>query len=162
MTRAEAPRRIVIASRESALALWQARHVAARLAALYPRTEIGILGLTTEGDRRLDASLAKIGGKGLFIKELEEALLSGRADIAVHSVKDLPMTLAREFALAAVSEREDPRDAFVSGRHADLSAPPACAANASCGRGTRVCGSSPCAATSPPGCGSSTRATTMR
>jgi hydroxymethylbilane synthase len=115
----------VIASRESALALWQARHVAARLAALYPRTEIGILGLTTEGDRRLDASLAKIGGKGLFIKELEEALLSGRADIAVHSVKDLPMTLAREFALAAVSEREDPRDAFVSGRHADLSALPA-------------------------------------
>jgi hydroxymethylbilane synthase len=115
----------VIASRESALALWQARHVAARLAALYPRTEIGILGLTTEGDRRLDASLAKIGGKGLFVKELEEALLSGRADIAVHSMKDLPMTLGREFALAAVSEREDPRDAFVSSRYADLSALPA-------------------------------------
>jgi hydroxymethylbilane synthase len=125
MTGAQAPRRIVIASRESALALWQARHVAARLAALYPRTEIGILGLTTEGDRRLDASLAKIGGKGLFVKELEEALASGRADIAVHSMKDLPMTLAREFALAAVSEREDPRDAFVSGRYADLSALPA-------------------------------------
>jgi hydroxymethylbilane synthase len=122
---AEAPRRIVIASRESALALWQARHVAARLAARYPRTEIGILGLTTEGDRRLDASLANIGGKGLFVKELEEALLSGRADIAVHSMKDLPMTLAREFALAAVSEREDPRDAFVSSRYADLSALPA-------------------------------------
>ncbi|MGH8620820.1 MAG: hydroxymethylbilane synthase [Burkholderiales bacterium] len=125
MTRAEAPRRIVIASRESALALWQARHVAARLAALYPRTEIGILGLTTEGDRQLDASLARIGGKGLFIKELEEALAGGHADIAVHSVKDLPMTLAREFALAAVSEREDPRDAFVSSRFADLSALPA-------------------------------------
>ncbi len=122
---AEAPRRIVIASRESALALWQARHIASRLATWCPRTEIGILGLTTEGDRRLDASLATIGGKGLFIKELEEALLSGRADIAVHSVKDLPMTLAREFALAAVSEREDPRDAFVSSRHADLSALPA-------------------------------------
>ncbi|HSF20968.1 MAG TPA: hydroxymethylbilane synthase [Burkholderiales bacterium] len=116
---------MVIASRESALALWQARHIAARLAALYPRTEIGILGLTTEGDRRLDASLAKIGGKGLFVKELEEALLSGRADIAVHSIKDLPMTLGREFALAAVSEREDPRDAFVSSRYADLSALPA-------------------------------------
>lgn len=115
----------MIASRESALALWQARHIAARLAALYPRTEIGILGLTTEGDRRLDASLAKIGGKGLFVKELEEALLSGRADIAVHSIKDLPMTLGREFALAAVSEREDPRDAFVSSRYADLSALPA-------------------------------------
>jgi hydroxymethylbilane synthase len=125
MTQAEAPRRIVIASRESALALWQARHVASRLAALYPRTEIGILGLTTEGDRRLDASLANIGGKGLFVKELEEALLSGRADIAVHSIKDLPVTLAREFALAAVSEREDPRDAFVSSRYADLSALPA-------------------------------------
>lgn len=115
----------MIASRESALALWQARHVAARLAALYPRTEIGILGLTTEGDRRLDASLAKIGGKGLFVKELEEALLSGRADVAVHSMKDLPMTLGREFTLAAVSEREDPRDAFVSSRYADLSALPA-------------------------------------
>jgi len=115
----------VIASRESALALWQARHVAARLAALCPRTEIGILGLTTEGDRRLDAALAKIGGKGLFVKELEEALASGRADIAVHSMKDLPMTLAREFALAAVSEREDPRDAFVSNRYADLSRLPA-------------------------------------
>jgi len=115
------PQRIVIASRESALAMWQARHVEARLAALYPRAEIRILGLTTEGDRRLDVSLAKIGGKGLFVKELEEALASERADIAVHSVKDLPMTLAREFALAAISEREDPRDAFVSNRYAALS-----------------------------------------
>jgi hydroxymethylbilane synthase len=125
MTQAEAPRRIVIASRESALALWQARHVESQLAALYPGAEISILGLTTEGDRRLDASLAKIGGKGLFVKELEEALASGRADIAVHSMKDVPMTLARGFALAAVSEREDPRDAFVSSRYADLSALPA-------------------------------------
>ena len=125
MTRAEAPRRIVIASRESALALWQARYVESRLAALYPGAEIRILGLTTEGDRRLDASLAKIGGKGLFVKELEEALAGGRADIAVHSMKDLPMTLAREFALAAVSERDDPRDAFVSSRYADLPALPA-------------------------------------
>lgn len=119
------PQRIVIASRESALAMWQARHVESRLAALYPRVEIRILGLTTEGDRRLDVSLAKIGGKGLFVKELEEALTSERADIAVHSVKDLPMTLAREFALAAISEREDPRDAFVSSRYADLSGMPA-------------------------------------
>ncbi|MGH8634402.1 MAG: hydroxymethylbilane synthase [Burkholderiales bacterium] len=119
------PQRIVIASRESALAMWQARHIESRLAQLYPRAAIRILGLTTEGDRRLDASLAKIGGKGLFVKELEEALASGRADLAVHSMKDLPMTLAREFALAAISEREDPRDAFVSNRYADLSALPA-------------------------------------
>jgi len=124
-SREDAPRHIVIATRESALALWQARHVEARLAALYPDAETRILGLTTEGDRRLEVPLAAIGGKGLFVKELEEALADGRADIAVHSVKDLPMTLASEFALAAVSEREDPRDAFVSNRYADLSALPA-------------------------------------
>jgi hydroxymethylbilane synthase len=123
--RVEAPRRIVIASRESALALWQARHIESRLAALFPGAEIRILGLTTEGDRRLEAPLAAIGGKGLFVKELEQALADGRADIAVHSVKDLPMTIAREFALAAIGEREDPRDAFVSNRYADLAALPA-------------------------------------
>ena len=122
---ANAPGRIVIASRESALALWQARHVASKLAALYPRAEIRILGLTTEGDRRLDISLAKIGGKGLFVKELEEALASGRADLAVHSVKDVPMTLPPGFVLAAIGERDDPRDAFVSNRHAGLAALPA-------------------------------------
>ena len=122
---ADAPRRIVIASRESALALWQARHVEARLAALYPDAETRILGMTTEGDRRLDVSLAAVGGKGLFVKELEAALADGRADIAVHSVKDLPMNLPQEFTLAAVSEREDPRDAFVSNRYADLAALPA-------------------------------------
>ena len=121
----DAPRRIVIASRESALALWQARHIEARLAALFPGMEIRILGLTTEGDRRLDAPLAAIGGKGLFVTELEQALADGRADIAVHSVKDLPMTLEREFALAAIGEREDPRDAFVSSRYPDLAALPA-------------------------------------
>jgi len=118
------PRRIVIASRESALAMWQARYVQSRLAALYPRTEITVLGLTTEGDRRLDVSLAKIGGKGLFIKELEEALASGRADIAVHSMKDVPMLLPAGFTLAAVMQRENPRDAFVSSRYAALSAMP--------------------------------------
>lgn len=121
----DAPRRIVIASRDSALAMWQARHIESRLAALYPRAEIRILGLTTEGDRRLDASLAKLGGKGLFMKELEDALASGRADIAVHSVKDVPMTLPPGFVLAAIGAREDPRDAFVSNRHADLAALPA-------------------------------------
>lgn len=120
-----APRRIVIASRESALALWQARHVQSRLAALYPRSEVTVLGVTTEGDRRLDVSLAKIGGKGLFIKELEEALDSGRADLAVHSMKDVPMQLPAGFALAAVMEREDPRDAFVSTRYPNLAAMPA-------------------------------------
>lgn len=118
-------RRIVIASRESALAMWQARHVQSRLAELYPRVEITVLGLTTEGDRRLDVSLAKIGGKGLFTKELEEALASGRADIAVHSMKDVPMRLPAGFALAAVMEREDPRDAFVSSRFPGLAALPA-------------------------------------
>jgi hydroxymethylbilane synthase len=110
------PRRIVIASRESALAMWQARHVQSRLAACYPQLEITILGVTTQGDRMLDVSLAKIGGKGLFVKELEEALAQGRADIAVHSVKDVPMNLAPGFALAAIIERADPRDAFISNR----------------------------------------------
>lgn len=124
---ATARSRIVIASRESALALWQARHVQSRLAELYPRVEITVLGLTTEGDRRLDVSLAKIGGKGLFTKELEDALASGRADIAVHSMKDVPMHLPPGFALAAVMEREDPRDAFVSGRYPGLAALPASA-----------------------------------
>ena len=119
------PQRIVIASRESALAMWQARHIQARLGELHPGLSTEILGLTTEGDRRLDASLAKIGGKGLFVKELEEALAGGRADIAVHSVKDVPMTLAPQFVLAAICEREDPRDAFVSNRHAALAALPA-------------------------------------
>ena len=100
-----APKRIVIASRESALALWQARHIQSRLAALYRETTVDILGMTTEGDRRLDASLAKIGGKGLFVKELEEALANGSADIAVHSVKDVPMLLPPGYVLAAICER---------------------------------------------------------
>ncbi len=119
------PRRVVIASRESALAMWQARHVQSRLAGLYPHTEVTVVGVTTEGDRRLDVSLARIGGKGLFIKELEEALASGRADLAVHSMKDVPMHLPAGFALAAVMEREDPRDAFVSARYQNLAALPA-------------------------------------
>jgi hydroxymethylbilane synthase len=118
------PQRIVIASRESALAMWQARLIQSRLAMLHPGTATEILGLTTEGDRRLDVSLAKIGGKGLFVKELEDALASGRADIAVHSAKDVPMTLAPQFVLAAIGQREDPRDAFVSTRYAGLDALP--------------------------------------
>lgn len=121
----QAPERIVIASRASALAMWQARHVQSLLAALYPRAGIEIAGVTTEGDRRLDVTLSKIGGKGLFVKELEEALAAGRADIAVHSVKDVPMWLPPGFILAAIGERADPRDAFVSNRYPDLSALPA-------------------------------------
>jgi hydroxymethylbilane synthase len=119
------PQSIVIATRESVLAMWQARHVQARLAELYPELEIEILGMTTEGDRKLGTSLAKIGGKGLFVKELEDALARGRADIAVHSMKDVPMDLLPGHVLAAVPERADPRDAFVSNRYTDLDALPA-------------------------------------
>jgi hydroxymethylbilane synthase len=110
------PRKLVIASRESALAMWQARHIQARLQALYPDATVEILGMTTTGDQILDSPLARIGGKGLFVKELEQALADGRADLAVHSMKDVPMNLPEGFALAATGEREDPRDAFVSVR----------------------------------------------
>jgi hydroxymethylbilane synthase len=115
--RVTTPERIVIASRQSELALWQARHIQAQLARLYPAADIPILGMTTEGDRRPEVSLQQVGGKGLFVKELEEALLDGRADLAVHSLKDVPMALAPELALAAIGERADPRDAFVSRRY---------------------------------------------
>lgn len=108
------PRKLVIASRESALAMWQARHIQSRLQALYPEATVEILGMTTTGDQILDSPLARIGGKGLFVKELEQALADGRADLAVHSMKDVPMNLPDGFALAATGEREDPRDAFVS------------------------------------------------
>ena len=119
------PARLVIASRESRLAMWQATHVQARLRELYPECDVRILGMTTEGDRVLDRALNEIGGKGLFTKELEVALLDGRADIAVHSLKDVPMELAPEFTLAAIMRREDPRDAFVSSRFEGLEAMPA-------------------------------------
>jgi hydroxymethylbilane synthase len=114
------PDRIVIATRESALALWQARHVAQRIRSLNPQIRTELLGLTTEGDRRLGVSLAKIGGKGLFVKELEQALVEQRAHIAVHSMKDVPMHLPPGLVIAAVLAREDPRDAFVSNRFARL------------------------------------------
>lgn len=114
------PSKIVIASRESLLAMWQAKHIQSRLQALYPQSEVSILGMTTQGDRILDVTLNKIGGKGLFVKELEAALEEGRADIAVHSMKDVPMVLPQGFALAAIGEREDPRDAFVSVRYSAL------------------------------------------
>lgn len=114
------PERIVIATRESRLALWQAEHVRDRLQRLYPACRVELLGMTTRGDQILDRPLAKVGGKGLFIKELETALLDGRADIAVHSMKDVPMDMEAEFELLAIGEREAPFDAFVSGRHASL------------------------------------------
>lgn len=114
------PRRLVIATRESRLALWQAHHVQDRLKLLYPECSVELLGMTTTGDQILDRSLSEIGGKGLFTKELEVALADGRADLAVHSLKDVPMDLPDGFELAAVMQREDPRDAFVSGRYASI------------------------------------------
>ena len=114
---------VVIATRESRLALWQAEHVRELL-----QQRLGLsaelLGMTTRGDQILDRSLAKVGGKGLFVKELEAALEAGHAQLAVHSLKDVPMDLPEGFELAAVLEREDPRDAFVSNLHADIRALP--------------------------------------
>jgi hydroxymethylbilane synthase len=114
------PKPLVIASRESRLAMWQAEHVQSRLRALNPGRDVQILGMTTRGDQILDRPLAAIGGKGLFIKELEVAMAEGRADLAVHSMKDVPMDMPEGFVLAAISEREDPRDAFVSPRYLSL------------------------------------------
>lgn len=118
------PERLIIASRESRLAMWQAEHVRAALQQLYPRCDVSILGMTTRGDQILDRALSKVGGKGLFIKELESALIEGRADLAVHSMKDVPVDLAAEFTLAATLVREDPRDAFISNEFADLASLP--------------------------------------
>jgi hydroxymethylbilane synthase len=119
-SRPQPPSKLVIASRESRLAMWQAEHVRARLALLYPQCSIEILGMTTRGDQILDRALSKVGGKGLFVKELEVAMAEGRADLAVHSLKDVPMDLPDGFELAAILEREDPRDAFVSNDYASL------------------------------------------
>ena len=104
--------------------MWQAQHIRARLRELYPSCEVELLGLTTQGDRVLDQALADIGGKGLFIKELETAMLEGRADLAVHSLKDVPMDMPEGFTLAAITEREDPRDALVSNHYVDLASLP--------------------------------------
>ena len=109
---------LVIATRESRLALWQAEHVQALLR--QRGLSVELLGMTTKGDQILDRTLSKVGGKGLFVKELEVALEEGRAHIAVHSLKDVPMELPAGFALACVMEREDPRDAFVSPHYASL------------------------------------------
>lgn len=116
---------IIIATRESPLALWQAEHVQALLRERYPEKDVKLLGMTTKGDQILDKTLSKIGGKGLFVKELEVAMQQGAAHLAVHSLKDVPMELPEGFVLAAVSSREDPRDAFVSPRYETLESMPA-------------------------------------
>jgi len=109
-----------IASRESALALWQSRYIKAQLESLYPDLDVEIVGMTTKGDQILDVSLAKIGGKGLFVKELETSMLVGNTDIAVHSMKDVPMEFPENLELAAICERENPFDAFVSNNYQNV------------------------------------------
>lgn len=109
-----------IATRESPLALWQAEFIKASLIAAHPGLKVELLGMTTRGDQILDSPLAKVGGKGLFVKELETALLDHRADIAVHSMKDVPMEFPQGLGLAIICEREDPRDAFVSNDYQSL------------------------------------------
>ena len=119
------PSVVRIATRESRLAMTQTEMVSAALRARHPGLRVEIVGMTTRGDRVLDRPLAQVGGKGLFVKELEQAMLEGRADIAVHSMKDVPMEVPREFSIVAFGEREDPADAFVSNRHASMAALPA-------------------------------------
>jgi hydroxymethylbilane synthase len=116
--------RIRIATRKSPLAMWQAEHVADALRQAHPDLTVEILGMSTQGDKILDTPLAKIGGKGLFVKELEQRMLEGDADIAVHSMKDVPVKLPEGLHLAVILEREDPRDAFVSGEYDSLDALP--------------------------------------
>ncbi len=114
---------LTIATRASKLALWQSEYIAKQINLIYPNIAIKLLPMSTKGDEILDRSLSKIGGKGLFIKELEQALIDGRADLAVHSLKDVPVDLDSQFCLAAITQREDPRDALVG--CADLAALPA-------------------------------------
>ncbi|MFZ6048277.1 hydroxymethylbilane synthase [Pseudomonas sp. CR3202] len=118
-------REIRIATRKSALALWQAEYVKARLEEAHPGLKVSLVPMVSKGDKLLDAPLAKIGGKGLFVKELETALLENEADIAVHSMKDVPMDFPEGLGLYCICEREDPRDAFVSNRFDNLDALPA-------------------------------------
>ena len=114
-----------IATRQSPLALWQSEHVAERLRAAHPGLVVKLVPMTTRGDRIIDRPLSEIGGKGLFLKELEVAMLEGAADAAVHSLKDVPMTLDGPFVLAAILQRADPFDAFISARYTDIDALPA-------------------------------------
>src|SRR5690606_36148223 len=120
MKQESTPGKLVIATRASRLALWQAEHVKPRLQALYPSCEVSLLEMTTRGDQILDRSLSKIGGKGLFIKELETALLDGTADLAVHSLKDVPVDMDSAFRLSVILDRDDVRDAFVSNDYKTL------------------------------------------
>lgn len=113
-----------IATRQSPLALWQAEHIRARLESLHAGLKVELVTFVTQGDKILDTPLAKIGGKGLFVKELEAALLDGRADLAVHSMKDVPMALPEGLSLAVICEREDPLDAFVSNTYESFNALP--------------------------------------
>src|SRR5690554_2636823 len=113
-------REIRIATRKSALALWQAEHVKARLEQAHPGLQVTLVPMVSRGDQLLDSPLAKIGGKGLFVKELEAAMLNNEADIAVHSMKDVPMEFPAGLGLYCICEREDPRDAFVSNNYASL------------------------------------------
>ena len=114
------PQRIRIATRKSPLALWQAEEVSRQLKQLHPELEIELVKMVSKGDKFLDAPLAKIGGKGLFVKELEQAMLDGEADIAVHSMKDVPMEFPEGLHLSVIMEREDPTDAFVSNKYKNL------------------------------------------
>lgn len=117
--------RLVIATRRSRLALWQASHIQARLEALDRNVRVELLPMSTKGDEVIDRRLDQVGGKGLFVKELEIAMAEGRADLAVHSMKDVPADLPSGFVLAAITAREDPRDAFLSNRYAALAEMPA-------------------------------------
>lgn len=124
MTHSQAKRTVRIATRKSALALWQAQFVKTKLLEAHSHIEVELVPMSTQGDKILDTPLAKIGGKGLFIKELEVAMLEGRADIAVHSMKDVPVAFPEGFGLHAICERENPFDAFVSNAYNDLDALP--------------------------------------
>lgn len=124
MTQADTNRTIRIATRKSALALWQAEYVKAKLLEHHPALTVELVPMSTQGDKILDTPLAKIGGKGLFIKELEVAMLEGRADIAVHSMKDVPVAFPEGFGLHAICERENPFDAFVSNNYDSIDALP--------------------------------------
>jgi hydroxymethylbilane synthase len=114
------PDTLKIATRKSPLAMWQAEHAADLLARLHPELQVEIVGMTTRGDKILDAPLAKVGGKGLFVKELEQGMLEGTADIAVHSMKDVPVDFPPGLHVAVIMDREDPLDAFVSNRYGGL------------------------------------------
>jgi hydroxymethylbilane synthase len=124
MSTPAAPAKLAIALRKSALSLCHAEYIRARLLAVYPGCEIMLRGITTQGDQILDQPLANIGGKGLFIKQIEDAMVEGRADFAVHSLKDIPMEIPEGFVLATIPEREDPRDALVSNKYASIESMP--------------------------------------